>query len=375
MRKYLLVVSLFAFFSSCNHKPGAGNGATATDSTFVINGSIAGLDTGKIIFGHRAGDEKVYDTVEIKSGAFEYTGKVPATDGINSYTCMLLGKGDDRVDILVQNANLQLTAKADSFAVAIVKGSAAQDDMNAFSEQTKAVDADMGALGKLYTETKDKEVKDSLNKVYDQYDSILQSYVPGFVKSHPHSYTSAYIISRTMLISPRVEVLGPVYNSLDSIVKVSKFGVVVAEVLDAARKTAVGQVAPDFTMNDREGKPVALSSLRGKYIFLDFWASWCGPCRRENPNIVEAYAKFHSAKFDILGVSLDAEKEKWEKAIEKDKLSWQHVSDLKGWGNAAAKIYGIRAIPANLLLDKGGKILAHNLYGSDLEKKLKEVLK
>jgi peroxiredoxin len=375
MRKYLLVISLFAFLASCNNKPGAGNGVTATDSTFVINGNIAGLDTGKIIFGHRAGDEKVYDTVEIKSGAFQYTGKVPASDGINSYSCMLPGKGEDRVDILVQNANLQFTAKADSFAAASVKGSPAQDDLNVFSQQTKDVDAAMSALGKLYTETKDKAVKDSLNKVYDQYDSVIQSYVPGFVSAHPHSYASAYIISRTLLINPKVEVLERVYNSLDSIVKVSKFGKVVVDVLGAAHKTAVGQVAPDFTMNDRDGKPVALSSLRGKYIFLDFWASWCGPCRRENPNIVEAYAKFHSAKFDILGVSLDSEKDNWEMAIEKDKLTWQHVSDLKGWGNAAAKMYGIRAIPANLLLDKEGKILARNLYGSDLEKKLKEVLK
>jgi peroxiredoxin len=275
----------------------------------------------------------------------------------------------------VQNANLQFTAKADSFAAASVKGSPAQDDLNVFSQQTKDVDAAMSALGKLYTETKDKAVKDSLNKVYDQYDSVIQSYVPGFVNAHPHSYASAYIISRTLLINPKVEVLELVYNSLDSIVKVSKFGKVVVDVLGAAHKTAVGQVAPDFTMNDRDGKPVALSSLRGKYIFLDFWASWCGPCRRENPNIVEAYAKFHSAKFDILGVSLDSEKDNWEMAIKKDKLTWQHVSDLKGWGNAAAKMYGIRAIPANLLLDKEGKILARNLYGSDLEKKLKEVLK
>jgi len=375
MRNYLVLLLVSALLASCNQKPGTDSGPVATDSTFVISGNIAGIDTGKIVFGHRAGDEKVYDTLSIKKGSFCFSGKVPATDGINSYTCMLLGNSNDRLDILVQNANIQLTAKADSFGNAVITGSKAQDDLNAFNQLTKPVDEKMSALGKLYTETKDKAVKDSLNKVYDQYDSVIRTYVPGFVKGHAGSYASAYIVTRTLLINPDLLVLEPTYNSLDSTVKHSKFGKLIAEVMDAARKTAVGQIAPDFTMNDRDGKPVTLSSLRGKVIFVDFWASWCGPCRRENPNVVEAYAKFHSAKFDILGVSLDSEKENWEKAIDKDKLTWMHVSDLKGWGNAVAKQYGIRAIPANLLLDKDGKIIAHNLYGGELEKKLREILK
>ena len=375
MRNYLVLFLVSALLASCNQKPGTDSGPVATDSTFVISGNIAGIDTGKIVFGHRAGDEKVYDTLSIKKGHFCFAGKVPATDGINSYTCMLLGNSNDRLDILVQNANIQLTAKADSFGNAVITGSKAQDDLNAFNQLTKPVDEKMSALGKLYTETKDKAVKDSLNKVYDQYDSVIRTYVPGFVKGHTGSYASAYIVTRTLLINPDLLVLEPTYNSLDSTVKHSKFGKLIAEVMDAARKTAVGQIAPDFTMNDRDGKPVTLSSLRGKVIFVDFWASWCGPCRRENPNVVEAYAKFHSAKFDILGVSLDSEKENWEKAIDKDKLTWMHVSDLKGWGNAVAKQYGIRAIPANLLLDKDGKIIAHNLYGGELEKKLREILK
>ena len=127
-------------------------------------------------------------------------------------------------------------------------------------------------------------------------------------------------------------------------------------------------------MNDRDGKPFSLSSTRGKLILVDFWASWCGPCRRENPNVVKAYSKFHAKGFDVFGVSLDKDKDKWLEAIKKDNLTWNHVSDLKGWGNQAAKLYGIRAIPSNLLLDKQGKILAKNLRGEDLIKKLTEVI-
>ena len=120
MRKYLFAFSLFAFLSSCNHKPGGIGGLTASDSTFVISGTIAGLDSGKLIFGHRTGDEKVYDTVDIKKGNFQYSGKVPSADGISPYTCMLLGNEDSRLEVLVQNANIQINAKADSFANAAV---------------------------------------------------------------------------------------------------------------------------------------------------------------------------------------------------------------------------------------------------------------
>ena len=394
MRIFILSVVLLTALSSCNQKPASGNLASNIDSTFVIHGTVAGLDTGAVIFIHRDDDNKVYDTVAVKKGAFEYTGKVPVAEGMVAYTCFIDGKDDTRIDLLVENGKMELTAKLDSFDNATVSGSVSQNDFNAFNQLTRPIDAKLNALEVAFKATKEKELMDSVDKAYDALDSVRQSLVPAFVKEHNKSIASAYIITRTLLIQPKIAVVEPVYNSLDSVVKNSKYGKVIEEELNAikrtavgeiapdftlndtaVKKTSVGQMAPDFTMNDRDGKPVALSSLRGKFIFLDFWASWCGPCRRENPNIVAAYAKFHSAKFDILGVSLDTKKGKWEDAIAKDNLTWNHVSDLKGWGNAAGKTYGIRSIPANLLLDKDGKILARNLYGADLEKKLAEVLK
>jgi peroxiredoxin len=140
------------------------------------------------------------------------------------------------------------------------------------------------------------------------------------------------------------------------------------------RNVAVGQAAPDITLPSPDGKNVSLSSLRGKYVLIDFWASWCGPCRQENPNVVRMYNKYKDKGFEIFGVSLDESRDKWLKAIAMDKLTWPHVSDLKGWSSAAAQLYNIQAIPQTLLLDKEGKIIAKNLRGKALEEKLASLL-
>lgn len=132
----------------------------------------------------------------------------------------------------------------------------------------------------------------------------------------------------------------------------------------------IGSIAPDFTLNALDGKPVSLKEFRGKYLLVDFWASWCPPCRAENPNVVLAYERFRNKNFTILGVSLDKDKSKWQEAVTKDRLTWTHVSDLQGWESAVAASYGVQSIPANFLIDPTGKIIAVNLRGDDLEKVL-----
>ncbi len=136
----------------------------------------------------------------------------------------------------------------------------------------------------------------------------------------------------------------------------------------------VGQQAPDITLDTPEGKPVSLSDFRGKYVLVDFWASWCRPCRVENPNVVRVYGKYKDKGFEILGVSLDRSRDAWLKAIEADGLTWQHISDLKFWQSAAAQTYGVSSIPYTVLVGPDGKVIAQNLRGAALEQKLAELL-
>jgi peroxiredoxin len=195
-----------------------------------------------------------------------------------------------------------------------------------------------------------------------------------FIKTHTNSPVSLYILKHDEENYPSYKSLAPYFLALSDTLKNTVFGKQYGAMLERLKLVRKGVPAPDFTMNDTEGKPVALSSFKGKYVLIDFWASWCGPCRIQYPFLRQAYQDYKSLNFTILGVSLDKDVDRWRKAISDDGLNWTQVSDLAYWQNAAAQLYSVQAIPQNFLLDPEGKIIGRNLFGKKLEERLARVL-
>jgi len=232
--------------------------------------------------------------------------------------------------------------------------------------------------GLIATSKRDSVTMDSINKalepVYMKMVAAHQKLVSNVVQKNSGSL-AALVGIQQLNPDDYMDLYKKVYADLSAKFPGSKYLVNLKKNVESYSKMTGGSVAPDFTLTTNEGKPFALSSLKGKIVLIDFWASWCGPCRKENPNVINVYKKYHPKGFEILAVSLDDKQEKWLEAIAKDGLPWYHVSDLKGWESDVAKLYGVDAIPFTVLLDKEGKIIAKGLRGKNLEAKLEELFK
>lgn len=342
---------------------------------FAITGKLQGFTQPIVYFAYTNNGQRVVDSFFVSNNTYQFTGTVnEPTEG--SLTDKKTGYTPRKVNIYLTPETFTLN-HLDSFQNVSVTGSPVNVDYLELSrESRKAMEPAITVLRKRNDAYKegDSLAVVALNRSFDSLRSKGLDVYGNYVRKRPSGPLALFALrayAGSDLTRPEIKVM---FDRLPTALKTSSQGKAFKNKLDAVARTGVGKQAIEFTQNDTSGVPVKLSSYRGKYVLLDFWASWCGPCRAENPNLVKAYNKFHPKGLEILGISLDKEdgKDKWLAAINKDGLTWTHVSDLKYWENEVAKAYGVMFIPQNFLIDPQGKIIAKDLKGEALEKKLDE---
>lgn len=338
---------------------------------FIINARIAHFTDKVIYINYGTLGASKTDTTIVRDGSFSFKGHVnePVPAMVFSKTFKV------KIDLFLENTPITIVGDADSMYNTKVTGKGAVQEFEVFNQQL--MDNRKRTIA-LFQEAYDlKKTGDSVlaKKIQAQADSQYAwefkariDYIP----AHPKSYIGAkellaYTSTNTLAQSIKL------FDKLDASIKTANIGKEIAARIDLLTKVEEGKPAQDFTQSTPDGKAVTLSSYKGRYVLIEFWASWCGPCRAENPNLLKQFKLYYNKGFDILSVSLDNNKEYWLKAVEKDALPWTQVSDLKGWSNEVAVLYGIRAVPASFLIDPAGRIVATGLRGESLNQKLESL--
>jgi peroxiredoxin len=357
----------------------------AQNGTFTLTGHIGNMNSpARAYIDYMDNGKSKEDSADLVNGTFKFKGNSTgytyarmalSHDGGGKQKAVYTG---DVIYFYFGKENITITSK-DSLQNARFAGSKVYAEYTAYNKAIGGTIMDLNkaantAFSKLTPEQqKDTAYVNVIDRSYRQAMKTRNDKQLVFAKEHPDAWFGMVALSEAAggkVDLPKVE---PIFNAMSKSLKASDMGKEMEQRIVAAKTIHTGAAAPEFVQNDVNGKPVKLADIKGKAVLVEFWASWCSPCRAENPNLTAQYQRYKDKGFEIIAISLDDHKDKWLEAIAHDKLPWVHVSDLKGWNNEVGRLYGIRAVPANFLLDADRKIIAMNLRGEELNKKLAEV--
>ncbi len=358
----LTILDLFLIISLTASKP--------IEKGYIITGSVTGLDEGSWLYLRTAKSDQDIDSCQVRGGNFEMKGHLNEK-AVQVY--LHTARYTNYVAFWLENTTVKIHVKAGEFKKGTITGSETEMENRHFEAMTEPLTKKLDSLEKVRELTPDRSARTTLSTEIADLRKKAAQYDRNYVRDHPNSLIAAYLLS-VYTSTWGKDTTSLLFRGLSPELKRTAYGKAVSTFISLNRDIRVGSRYVDFRQFNSIGKPIRLSGIKAKYVLLDFWASWCGPCREENPNLVKTYQRFKDKGFEVLAVSLDDNKQRWLKAIKDDHLTWENVSDLQGDQNKAALIYGISGIPDNFLIDDQGNIVARNLRGEHLDKKLLELL-
>lgn len=371
MKKITLLALLTLSIISCNN---------LKDNEFLISGEAKGIENGKKAFVEMQSElgTIIMDTAVVTDGKFELRGIAKNID----LGFVRIENSPINLPIIIEEGKIDIKIVKDSLHKSSLGGTPNNDMFQKFNNESRAIsekvakyERDNGEIMQNAQVKKDTVTIKRLMSEYQKFQDEMNVYSKKFINDNPDTYISVLLLENFLMRNYlSKEEVTKIYNKLDKTMQQTNSGKRISAVIFKKNVVKIGEKAPNFSANSPEGKRISLKETLGKVTIIDFWASWCGPCRGENPNVVALYNEFHAQGLNIIGVSLDKDAAKWKEAIVKDGLTWPQISNLKYWNEPIAKMYNVESIPATFILDAKGNIVAKDLRGDELRAKVKELL-